>query len=111
MTSRQELEHVILEAYQALGSFQQVTPEVLASPVFGQYIEAGYTLLAYYQQTGDTTVSDAVLGTFVDCTLLMGELARHPDVGEAVQQQAAEVVGSLEDMMHAITQAVEANMR
>ncbi|MFZ4815628.1 MAG: hypothetical protein ACOYL5_13905 [Phototrophicaceae bacterium] len=110
MVTRDELETFIVQGYQHFGGFQAVDPTLLSDPMLIEYVDVGFALLEYYQRSHETQVNENIVGTYVDCAMLMGHLATDPNMPLAVRQRAEEITNTLEDLVNAITRAVERNI-
>jgi hypothetical protein len=110
MASKAEIENYIVTIVDELGHFEHADPALLNHEGLHMFIEAGYALLEHYQTNADTVVDDAIIGAYVDCTLLMGAFASDGNLPDDRQQQAEELMVTIEDLVNAITAAVEQNI-
>ena len=110
MATRTEIETFISEATAQLDRFQNADPALLQASILDEFIDAGFALLEHYQQTGDAHVDDEIIGAYVDCAMIMHALAADDGLDDATRQQAEAYMTGLEDMVNAITAAVEQNI-
>lgn len=110
MATKSEIETFIVESTQKLGHFQVKDPSILDADLTHEFIDAGFALLQYYQNTNDVNVDDSIIGAFVDCAVLMNVLADDALLDEAIRQHAGKTMVSLENLVTAITHAVEKNI-
>ncbi len=109
MPTKTEIESYITETAASLGHFQSPTPELATSPTLEHLIEAGYALLGYYEENDDTLVNDAVVGSLVDAAVALTMLDPNTLSPEA-HERATEMTAALEELVNAITAAVERNI-
>lgn len=110
MANRSEIEQSIVDAVNQMGYFQNMSADLIRQPVMSQFVDAGFALLQHYQTTDDTQVNDDIVGAFVDCAMITHQLADNASLSDADRRVAHETTIGLEDLVNAITRAVEKNI-
>ncbi len=110
MRSKQALEQFILDTSEEHGHFQQANPDLLQGAALDEFIDAGFGLLGVYQQTNDTDISEPVIGALVSCAAMLSMLSEDPSLTDAERERADHTCTALEDLINALTKAIESNM-
>jgi hypothetical protein len=110
MSTKIEIETFIANATSQMGYFQHPNPALLGQPLLDQFVDAGFGLLRYYQQSGDANIDDDIVGAYVDCAMAMHALLNDDSLDATTRKRAEEYMIGLEDLVNAITHAVEKNI-
>lgn len=110
MVDKSDIEQFIIDAVTALQFFQTPDPSIIELPLTNEFIDAGFALLEHYQSTKDTVVNDQIIGYYVDCAMFMSTMAGNSNISANQRQLAEEMTMGIEDLVNAITRAVEQNI-
>ena len=110
MKPKKDLEQFILDVAERRGNFQQHDQDLLHGPELDEFVDAGFGLLGHYQRTSDTEIRESVVGALVSCAALLGLLSEDQTLSPAERQRADQTCTALEDLLNAMTKAIENNM-
>lgn len=110
MASKQDLERFILNISRQYGHFQEPNADLLHGSTLDEFIDAGFGLLGVYQRTADTVVSESVIGALVSCAAMLSLLSQDQQLTATERARADETCTALEDLINALTKAIENNM-
>ncbi|MEO0563694.1 MAG: hypothetical protein AAF125_16430 [Chloroflexota bacterium] len=110
MANKEDLEGEIIALAEALAYLQDHEVILNNSDQFDAFVDAGFGLLQHYQNVPDTEVNDNIVGLFVDAAMTMNMMIADEALPDDVRGRAESYMTTLEDLVTAITRAVEKNI-
>jgi hypothetical protein len=107
---REQLEHEISHTAEQLNYFEDISPDILESPILIHFIYAARALYSHYQQTTDTSINQTVIGLVIDLSIQITLLPDNYHLNQYQGHRASQVASELEALINNITAAVESNI-